>query len=124
MEIENSSNYRQTGGGSMIVNIQDFYSFLKKIANSLRSFCEVIAPYHSPSGNNKIPAFHFYQLDRNQIPELNSYKSVGSSNVFFYIIFQKVYWQKNYTIKNPIAQLIISTCVLKNIYQIDFVNII
>lgn len=124
MEIENSSNYRQTGGRSMIVNIQDFYSFLKKIANSLRSFCEVTAPYHSSSGNNKIPPFHLYQLDRNQIRKLNSYKSVGSTNVFFYIIFQKVYWQKNYTIKNPIAQEIISSCVLINIYQIDFVNII
>lgn len=124
MEIENSSNYQQTGGGSMIVNFQDFYSFLKKIATCLRSFSKDFTPYRSPLDNNKNPTLHFQQLDRNKILEINCYRSVGFSNVFFYIILKKVYSQKNYTIKNQIAQLIISNCVLKNIYQNDFVNII
>jgi hypothetical protein len=124
MEIANSSNYRQTGGGSMIVNIQDFYSFLKKIANSLRSFSEVIALSRARSDDGKNPTFHFQRLVKNKFPELNCYRSVSSFTFLFYLIPQKVYSQKNCYGKQQITQLIIFSCVLINICQIDFVNII
>jgi hypothetical protein len=108
----------------MIVNIQDFYSFLKKIANSLRSFSEVIGLSRARSGDAKNPTFHFQRLNKNKFPELNCYRSVGSFTFLFNLIPQKVYSQKNFNCKHQLSQLIIFSCVLINIYQNDFVNII
>jgi hypothetical protein len=124
MEIDNSSNYRQTGGGSMIVNIQDFYSFLKKISSGLGSFDEVISPYRTSPEKNNNPSFGFGKLDETENRKPSNYRAFQPLKILFYLSREKVYPLKIYTSKNQITQLLIFSCVLINIYQIDFVNII
>ncbi len=101
----------------MIVNIQDFYSFLKKIHSSLGSFSEVIAPYRARSDDGSNPTIHFQLLDKNKIPDLNYYRSVDPAKVLFYLSREKVYPIKNNNIKRVIVGM--KACDLKALTLLD-----
>lgn len=101
----------------MIVNIQDFQSFIKKINNGLGNFSEVILPYRARSDDDKQPAFHFQRLDKNKNPELNYYRSIDPLKILFYLFREKVY---PITQKFPQRIIVgVKACDLKALHLLD-----
>ena len=83
----------------MIVNFQDFYSFLEKRSNGLGSFDEVIFPYPAnPERQDKV-SFRFAKPDEHKNPELNYPSTIDPLKILFYLPSQKVYSQKNHCTK-------------------------
>jgi len=82
----------------MIVNKNDFHSFLKKVNSGLGNFSEVIVPYHIRSDDEK-PALHFFRFEESKLPNLNFFRTVDPLKILFYLTREKVYplGQKNHT---------------------------
>jgi len=83
--------YQTAGGGSMIVSIPDFVSFLKKIDKGLGNFEEVIFPYRAGPQKNDDPSFHFGKFDENKDFELTYYRTVDPLKILFYLSRERVY---------------------------------
>lgn len=93
----------------MIVNFQDFYSFLEKRSNGLGSFDEVIFPYPAnPERQDKV-SFRFAKPDEHKNPELNYPSTIDPLKILFYLPSQKVYSQKNHCTKRIMLGIIADT---------------
>ncbi|MBS4034667.1 MAG: 4Fe-4S dicluster domain-containing protein [Ignavibacterium sp.] len=101
----------------MIVNIQEFVSFLNKLNKGFGNYNEVIAPYHARSDDGKQPVFHFHYLDENKKPEINYYRSVGPLKILFYLFREQVYPLKENNKKRII--LGVKACDIKALHLLD-----
>jgi len=100
----------------MIVNKNNFHSFLKKINNGLGNFNEVIVPYRARSDDEK-PAFHFLRFEESKSLNLNFFRTVDPLKILFYLTREKVYplKQKNHTR----AIVGVKACDLKALHLLD-----
>jgi len=93
----------------MIVNFQDFYSFLEKISNGLESFDEVIFPYPAnPERQDKV-SFCFAKPDEHKNPELNYPSTIDPLKILFDHSCEKVYPLKNQSAKRIMLGIIADT---------------
>ena len=100
----------------MIVNKNDFHSFLKKANNGLGNFNEVIVPYRARSDDEK-PAFHFQRFEENKILSLNFFRTIDPTKILFYLFREKVYPPKDYYANRIIAG--VKACDLKAMHLLD-----
>ena len=100
----------------MIVNKNDFHSFLKKVNNGLGNFSEIIVPYRARSDDEK-PAFHFLRFEESKSPNLNFFRTIDPLKILFYLTREKVYplRQKNHTR----AIVGVKTCDLNALHLLD-----
>ena len=84
----------------MIVNFQDFYSFLKKVNNGLGSFDEVIFPYPANPERQDIVCFRFAKPDEHKNLELNYPSAIDPLKILFYLLSEKVYPLRDNSEKN------------------------
>jgi hypothetical protein len=90
----------------MIVNFQDFCSFLKKVNNGLGSFDEFMFPYPAnPERQDKV-FFCFAKLGEHKNPELNYPSTIDPLKILFYLPSQKVYSLKNHCVKRIMLGII------------------
>jgi len=93
----------------MIVNFQDFYSFLEKRSNGLGSFDEVIFPYPAnPERQDKV-SFCFAKPDEHKNPELNYPSTIDPLKILFDHSCEKVYPLKNQSAKRIMLGIIADT---------------
>jgi hypothetical protein len=92
----------------MIVNKNDFHSFLKKVNNGLGNFNEVIVPYRARSDDEK-SAFHFQRFEESKSPNVNFFRTVDPLKILLYLSCEKIYPLKNYNAKRIIMGEIADT---------------
>ena len=100
----------------MIVNKNDFHSFLKKVNNGLGNFNEVIVPYRARS-DDEIPAFHFQRFEESKSPNLNFFRTVDPLKILFYLTREKVYPLKEKIHSRAIVG--VKACDLKALHLLD-----
>lgn len=93
----------------MIVNFQDFYSFLEKTSNGLGSFDEVILPYPANPERQDIVSFRFAKPDEHKNLELNYPSTIDLLKILFYLLSEKVYPLKNHSAKRIMLGIIADT---------------
>jgi formate hydrogenlyase subunit 6/NADH:ubiquinone oxidoreductase subunit I len=100
----------------MIVNKNDFHSFLKKVNNGLGNFSEVIVPYRARSDDEK-PKFHFLRLEESKSPNLNFFRTIDPLKILFYLTREKVYPLKQKIHTRAIVG--VKACDLKALHLLD-----
>ncbi|HSW56171.1 MAG TPA: 4Fe-4S dicluster domain-containing protein [Ignavibacteriaceae bacterium] len=100
----------------MIVNKNDFHSFLKKVNNGLGNFSEVIVPYRARSDDEK-PAFHFLRFEEGNSLNLNFFRTVDPLKILFYLTREKVYPLKQKIHTRAIVG--VKACDLKALHLLD-----
>lgn len=100
----------------MIVNKNDFHSFLKKVNNGLGNFSEVIVPYRTRSDDEK-PAFHFLRFEESKSQNLNFFRTVDPLKILFYLTREKVYPLKEKIRSRAIVG--VKACDLKALHLLD-----
>lgn len=101
----------------MIVNIQEFSSFLKKLISESENFTDIISVYRISSNNGKQDSFHFFSSDTNQKAELNYYRTIDPLKILFYIFREQVYPIKENNKKRII--LGVKACDIKALHLLD-----
>ena len=102
----------------MIVNKNDFHSFLKKVNNGFGNFNEVIVPYRARSDDEK-PAFHFQRFEENKILNLNFFRTIDPTKILFYRTHEKIYSKKKFNSQNQKAQFIFFFVFLLTLVKVN-----
>ena len=100
----------------MIVNAEEFFTFLHNENNGLGNFNEVILPYCKRS-DHEIPALHFQRVEERKSYNLICFNPYTQLKFLSLLKRENVSPLKNCNVKYQIFQLIIYCCVLIKAFQ-------
>lgn len=101
----------------MIVNIEDFITFLNKVHNGLGNFSEVIIPFRAGPEIDEEISIRLGRFDELKEIKLNHFRSVDPVKILFYLFREKVYPLKSDSKKRVV--LGVKACDLKALHLLD-----